>query len=104
MQKNKIILAVMALVMMPSAVFAQYPKVTKEAQAKLDSLEALWTAHSDSAWAVAFPIVKQEAMAGRPYVPWASRPYDLRQAKIPAFPGAEGGGMFTFGGPVAARS
>ena len=45
MQKNKIILAVMALVMMPSAVFAQYPKVTKEAQAKLDSLEALWTAH-----------------------------------------------------------
>lgn len=28
----------------------------------------------------------------------ASRPYDLRQAKIPAFPGAEGGGMFTFGG------
>ena len=98
MQKNKIILAVMALVMMPSAVFAQYPKVTKEAQAKLDSLEALWTAHSDSAWAVAFPIVKQEAMAGRPYVPWASRPYDLRQAKIPAFPGAEGGGMFTFGG------
>lgn len=37
-------------------------------------------------------------MAGRPYVPWASRPYDLRQAKIPAFPGAEGGGMFTFGG------
>ena len=36
MQKNKIILAVMALVMMPSAVFAQYPKVTKEAQAKLD--------------------------------------------------------------------
>ena len=38
------------------------------------------------------------AMEGRPYVPWASRPYDLRQAKIPAFPGAEGGGMFTFGG------
>ena len=25
-------------------------------------------------------------------------PYDLRQAKIPAFPGAEGGGMYTFGG------
>ena len=31
-------------------------------------------------------------------MPWAARPYDLRQAKIPAFPGAAGGGMFTFGG------
>lgn len=84
--------------MLPSAVMAQYPQITKEAQAKIDSLEAVWTTHSDSAWAVAFPIVKQEAMEGRPYVPWASRPYDLRQAKIPAFPGAEGGGMYTFGG------
>ncbi len=98
MQKTKMFLAAMALTMMPAATFAQYPQITKAAQAKFDSLEAVWTAHSDSAWAVAFPIVKQEAMAGRPYVPWASRPYDLRQAKIPAFPGAEGGGMFTFGG------
>ena len=88
----------MALTILPAATFAQYPTITKEAQAKIDSMQAAWTAHSDSAWAVAFPIVKQEAMAGRPYVPWASRPYDLRQAKIPAFPGAEGGGMFTFGG------
>lgn len=88
----------MALTILPAATFAQYPTITKEAQAKIDSMQAAWTAHSDSAWAVAFPIVKQEAMEGRPYVPWASRPYDLRQAKIPAFPGAEGGGMFTFGG------
>ena len=79
----------MALTILPAATFAQYPTITKEAQAKIDSMQAAWTAHSDSAWAVAFPIVKQEAMAGRPYVPWASRPYDLRQAKIPAFPGAE---------------
>ena len=98
MQKTKNILAATALVMVPAAGFAQYPQITEAAQARMDSLEAVWTAHSDSAWAVAFPIVKQEAMAGRPYVPWASRPYDLRQAKIPAFPGAEGGGMYTFGG------
>lgn len=77
---------------------AQYPVVTPEAQAHFDSLQRVWTAHSDSAWAVAFPMVKREAMAGRPYVPWASRPYDLRQATIPAFPGAEGGGMYAFGG------
>lgn len=87
-----------ALLLLSTPAAAQYPQITKEAKAKIDSLTAVWTAHSDSAWAVAFPIVLEEAKAGRPYVPWASRPYDLRQAKIPAFPGAEGGGMYTFGG------
>jgi len=81
-----------------AASFAQYPQLTDEAKHLIDSLQTQWTAHSDSAWEVAFPIVVEEAKAGRPYVPWASRPYDLRQAQIPAFPGAEGGGMFTFGG------
>lgn len=87
-----------ALLSVPTASMAQYPELTPAAAAKIDSLTKVWTAHSDSAWAVAFPIVKKEAMEGRPYVPWAFRPYDLRQAKIPAFPGAEGGGMYTFGG------
>ena len=77
---------------------AQYPKVTKEATHYADSIGRIGRAQRDSAWAVAFPIVVEEAKAGRPYVPWASRPYDLRQAKIPAFPGAEGGGMYSFGG------
>ena len=77
---------------------AQYPKVTKEATHYADSIGSISKAKRDSAWAVAFPIVVEEAKAGRSYVPWASRPYDLRQAKIPAFPGAEGGGMYTFGG------
>ena len=77
---------------------AQYPQITPEAKAKFEAQRAEWEAHSDSAWRVAFPIVKKEAMEGRPYVPWAWRPYDLKQAKIPAFPGAEGGGMYTAGG------
>ena len=77
---------------------AQYPTITAEAQARFDSLQKEWIAHSDSAWKVAFPIVVKEAMHGRPYVPWAFRPYDLKQAKIPAFPGAEGGGMYSLGG------
>ena len=68
MQRSKKIFAAMALTILPAATFAQYPTITKEAQAKIDSMQAAWTAHSDSAWAVAFPIVKQEAMAGRPYV------------------------------------
>ena len=86
------------LLLSASAAFAQYPQLTDEAKRLIDSLETRWKAHSDSAWEVAFPIVVKEAKEGRPYVPWAARPYDLRQAKIPAFPGAEGGGMFTFGG------
>src|SRR5574344_477093 len=98
MLRNKILLAACATLMAPMATYAQYPQITSEAKAKIDSLTHAWTIHSDSAWAVAFPIVTQESMHGRPYVPWAFRPYDLRQAKIPSFPGAEGGGMFTFGG------
>ncbi len=86
------------LLIIPTAALAQYPQVTKEAQQYADSLNRIAKARRDSAWAVAFPIVVKEAKEGRPYVPWASRPYDLRQAKIPAFPGAEGGGMYTFGG------
>jgi len=77
---------------------AQYPDLTGEAKRYIENQKKQWAAHSDSAWKVAFPIVVEEAKAGRPYVPWASMPYDLRQAKIPAFPGAEGGGMYTFGG------
>lgn len=87
------------LLLTASATWAQYPQLTDEASHLIDSLSVQWAAHNDSAWKAAFPIVVEEAMhQGRPYVPWASRPYDLRQAKIPAFPGAEGGGMFTFGG------
>lgn len=96
--KKKLLIVVATFGLGSQAAMAQYPEVTNEAKAKFKALQDEWTAHSDSAWAVAFPIVKKEAMEGRPYVPWASRPYDLKQAKIPAFPGAEGGGMYTFGG------
>jgi hypothetical protein len=96
--KHKFMSSAWLALMLPAVAYAQYPQITEESAAAESKLEAQWTAHSDSAWAVAFPIVKKEAMEGRPYVPWAFRPYDLRQAKIPSFPGAEGGGMFSFGG------
>ena len=54
--------------------------------------------HSNAAWAKALPVIEKEAKNGRPYIPWAARPIDLPQADIPAFPGAEGGGAFSFGG------
>lgn len=98
LKKCKWLIVVAVLLSGVTVAHAQYPQVTKEAKHYADSLGAIAKARRDSAWAVAFPIMVKEAKEGRPYVPWASRPYDLRQAKIPAFPGAEGGGMFTFGG------
>jgi hypothetical protein len=77
--KQKLLLAACAMILAPVAAEAQYPSITDAAKAKIDSLQKVWTEHSDSAWAVAFPIVKKEAMEGRPYVPWAFRPYDLKQ-------------------------
>lgn len=92
---------VMSAVMLGSvkSVFAQYPDIPTDVKRKADSLMAAAVAHSDSAWAIAKPIVEMEAAKfQRPYVPWAGRPYDLPQASIPAFPGAEGGGKFSSGG------
>ena len=77
---------------------AQYPQLTPEASAEKRAKDVKMKQLSDEAWEKALPIVKKEAAEGRPYVPWAHRPYDLPQALIPAFPGAEGGGMYTFGG------
>ncbi len=95
--KKKSLLS-LALAMAATMSFAQYPDISKALQKEIDSLAALRDAHVDSAWAVALPIVEQEAREGRPYIPWARRPTDLPQAKIPSFPGAEGGGMYSFGG------
>jgi len=78
--------------------FAQYPQVPEKIKAESDSLMKAAYAHSDSAWKVAYPIVEADMRKGKVYIPWAARPTDLPQAKIPAFPGAEGGGKYTFGG------
>jgi hypothetical protein len=77
---------------------AQYPNVSAEDKKAAQQIvdDAYRTA--DSAWQIALPIVEAEARQGKPYIPWATRPYDLPQAEIPAFPGAEGGGMYSFGG------
>ncbi len=77
---------------------AQYPQVPKELQEAADKKLAAEKKSSDEAFMRALPIINQEALSGRPYIPWAERPTDLPQAKIPSFPGAEGGGMYSFGG------
>ncbi|MBB3186987.1 polysaccharide lyase [Microbacter margulisiae] len=77
---------------------AQYPQVPDSIRIKDAKMMQACYAHSDSAWQVALPIVKEQAMHGKPYIPWAHRPSDLPQASIPAFPGAMGGGEYSFGG------
>lgn len=77
---------------------AQYPKITQEVKKASEEYMKKAEESSDSAWKLALPIILQEAKNGRPFIPWAERPTDLPQADIPAFPGAEGGGMYTFGG------
>ncbi|MBS1520854.1 MAG: polysaccharide lyase [Bacteroidetes bacterium] len=77
---------------------AQYPRVPPAMQAKTDSAMAVEQHRSDMAWEKAQIAIKRDEKNGKPYIPWASKPSDLPQAKIPAFPGAEGGGMYSFGG------
>lgn len=98
MNKKFMFLCAVAVLGFSQAVHAQYPQVPANVKAATDSMMKAAYAHSDSAWAIAYPIVMKEAREGRPYIPWAARPTDLPQATIPSFPGAEGGGMYSFGG------
>ena len=77
---------------------AQYPTIPPDVQKASDELLHEAQRQSDLAWKKAWPIIQKEAREGKPYIPWAARPTDLPQASIPAFPGAEGGGAYTFGG------
>jgi hypothetical protein len=77
---------------------AQYPRVPREVQRAEDERRAAYEKPEDEAWEKAQPELARWAKKGKPYLPWAGQPSDLPQAKIPAFPGAWGGGMYSFGG------
>ena len=77
---------------------AQYPQVPEEVGRASNVLMAEARKQSDIAWQKALPIIEQQAKEGKPFIPWAARPSDLPQADILAFPGAEGGGAYSFGG------
>ncbi len=57
-----------------------------------------WDQHEQQVIAGIQPALADWAKKGKPFIPWASKPGDLPQATVPAFPGAEGGGKFSFGG------
>src|ERR1041385_8948674 len=75
-----------------------YPKVPADIMAKSRAERAAAARLSDEAFARAMPEIEAWAKKGKPYLPGAAKPEDLPQAKIPAFPGAWGGGMYSFGG------
>lgn len=94
----KLTTAIVLLLLFTLFTNAQYPTIPDDVQKAADKMMVEARQHSDAAWARAYPIIQEEARHGRPYIPWAARPVDLPQAEIPAFPGAMGGGEFTFGG------
>ena len=80
------------------AALAQYPQISDQLRQQSEAAKADADRRSDEAFAKALPEIEAWAKKGKPFVQDASKPSDLPQAKIPAFPGAEGGGMHSFGG------
>jgi hypothetical protein len=80
------------------AVLAQYPQISDDMRKQAEAAKAEADRRSDDAFARALPEIEAWAKKGKPFIQDASRPGDLPQATIPAFPGAEGGGRHAFGG------
>lgn len=80
------------------SLMAQYPTIPDSVKQRGLEEEVRWNQLDDQKWQQATPVVMEQMLMGKPFVPWASKPTDLLQAAIPAFPGAEGGGMYSFGG------
>jgi hypothetical protein len=95
-KKGAGLIAVIALA--SATALAQYPNVPPAVQAEANARKAAADRRSDDAFAKALPIIKEWETKGKPHLPGAAEPKDLPQAKIPAFPGAWGGGMYSFGG------
>lgn len=97
MKKNILLLAI-ATLSVTTAVLAQYPTIPQRVEDSANAVYKQYQQRSNEQWKKAQLVVEAEAKNGKPYIPWAAKPEDLPQASIPAFPGAEGGGAFSFGG------
>ncbi len=96
--RSSFLAALLSLALAASIARAQYPTVPQEVQHAEDARRAAYEGPENAAWESAQDELAQWAERGKPFVPWAAKPADLPQAKIPAFPGAWGGGMYSFGG------
>ena len=86
--------AVMSLLAQPGFARESWPPMPDSEKERQDA----WNQHEQQVIANIQPALAEWAKKGKPFIPWASKPDDLPQAKVPAFPGAEGGGAFSFGG------
>ena len=71
---------------------AQYPRIAQDIAAQAKARQSAADERSDAAFQKALPTIKEWEAKGKPYLPGAAKPSDLPQAKVPAFPGAWGGG------------
>jgi hypothetical protein len=81
-----------------NVVQAQYPVIPEAMEKKADSILKEIERRSELQFLKVKAKVDLDAKNGKPYIPWAAKPSDLPQAKLAAFPGAEGGGAYSFGG------
>ncbi len=96
MSKKTTIPALLGLVTIVTAALARekWPPEPPEHKAAVAEAQK----RADEQWQKIQPELAAWAEKGKPFIPSAAKPSDLPQAKIPAFPGAEGGGMYSFGG------
>jgi hypothetical protein len=92
------LLLIASLTFVITDAFAQYPNIPADVKKVSDDMMKEAIRQSDVAWEKAKIVIAKEAKQGKPYIPWAARPTDLPQSELPAFPGAEGGGAYSFGG------
>ena len=92
---NKILLAIAVGALVQRAAARENWPIPDEA---IKAREAAWNQYEQQVISNCAPVIAEWAKKGKPFIPWAALPSDLPQATVPAFPGAEGGGKFSFGG------
>ncbi len=82
-QKLTVVLAVVVCNLFALTAMAQYPNVPDSVKKATEEMMTEFRKKSDQAWWKAYPIVQEEAKHGRPYIPWANRPYDFSLSQHP---------------------
>src|ERR1017187_2860216 len=95
LRHHLILIPVLALMLARSAFARENWPVPNE---EIKQRDAAWDQYEQQVISNVAPQLAEWEKKGKPFIPWASKPDDLPQAKVPAFPGAEGGGKFSFGG------
>jgi hypothetical protein len=93
--KHKIFVAsALVLAALPGLARESWPTPGPEIKQR----DAVWAQYEQQVISNVAPQLAEWETKGKPFIPWAGQPGDLPQAAVPAFPGAEGGGKFSFGG------